>query len=217
MYTRTWFLSAFALLFLSGCGTSPQEMSRMLAVSPTRLEAMPKDSQNTLMHAYRSNLTARQRAVSQSHTSSPRRLSVEIRNGTAAIAPTYTQHKFTPKTVAVFANQCQEVSLEDAQDRKQYAHLMLCYLNNQLYIDPSSTNTDYPVGSVIIPINTDLANSQSFCDLNTQGNARLRQSCVTISMANQPAKSAHKMLHMAAKNKTFTPKLREETDEFDDE
>jgi len=216
MHTQSWLISIFVLLFLSGCSTSPQEMSRMLAVSPTRLEAMPNETKNTLMHAYRSNIVKRQHAISQSHTSSPRRLSVEIRDGTAAIAPTYVQQKFNAKTVAIYANQCQEVQLKDAKDHKLHAYLTLCYLDNQLYIDPSSTNTDYPVGSVIIPVNADIANSQSFCGLNTKGNARLHQSCVTISMANQPAKSAHKTLHVAERNKTFTPKPRVDTGDIDD-
>lgn len=214
MQNRHKLLSLLALSLLAGCTPNTEETSRMLAVSPTRLESMPSETKRTLIHNYRVNLAKRQQVAGNSRTTTPKRLSVQINDGTAAIAPTYQQHNFFAQTVSIHANQCQEVSLASKHDKNQFAHLILCYLNNQLYIDPSSTDLTYPVGSVIIPIENALSTNQSFCGLNTQGNAHLKKTCLTISMVNKKANGTHKTLHGADKNQTFKPSPRSEYDTF---
>ena len=209
-------ISIVSMFLLCSCqmSMSEEEQSKKLALSDQSLKSLSPSEKNEYIQTYRSNLGKRRFAqMTSSITQSPS-LYITVSDGLASMPPLYSAASFKTASIELNGNGCDEINLHSQNDPKQYSTLSLCYLNDFLYIDASSRDRKYPIGSVIIPISSKVADSQKFCPLSTKGNSRLQGACITVKQRGTPGSPRPmQTVSQAPKNKKFRAKLRNNSDE----
>lgn len=208
MHIFSFILPSVFIAMLGGCGMSVEEQSQKLALSKPTVESLSPHDRNTYLATYRTNKRKRSLTQVTSHTTQSPSLHISLSGGTAALPPTYHPQKFNPLSMNILGDHCEDALLHSSQSSHP-ATLSLCYLNDTLFVDASSTDSQYPVGSMIIPISSKVTGKQQFCGLSTQGNAKLNNVCLTIT---QPSESLHSNSVQAVtpspKNKQFIAEPR---------
>ena len=209
MYLRLVVITTFAWA-LSGCQMSPADQSTLLAMPQNEVESMSANQRSTYVSTANTSASKRYYAQFFSRTQEADSLRITISGGTAALAPQYQPGRYRPVVTQLAANKCEMVSLQSLTASDQVASLSLCYLNDKLYVDASSTNSQYPMGSMIIPISHRFVAEQRFCQLRTKGNAKLSDACMLVqqngraSVSNKPVQQVNR----APKNPAFSPSPR---------
>jgi len=208
----------FALL-LSGCQPSVEEQSVRLAMSKTQIEALSDDKRALYLNTAQSNMNTRRYAQLFSRTKQAPALTITASHGSAALGPTYQQAAFETATIELPGNHCVDMVLKKPGSENHSTPLTLCYLDDKLYVDPSSIDENYPIGSMIIPVDARLVDRQKFCQVNTKGDARLRGACLLVQqqIGTTQTKRPVQLVNHAPKNKHFSPKPREESYDYDDD
>ena len=207
-----WVGSLVALfgMLLSGCQMTPEAQSSLLAMSRSDIELLSPSARSRHMATAQQSINKRYYAQFFSRTEQAPTLQVSVSGGTAAMAPTYAAGPYHAAVVQVQANQCNSATLRSVEHQGQSATLSLCYLNDKLYVDASSIDANYPLGSIIIPISNRFVSQQRFCQMRTKGNAKLSGACMLI--AQQGDKQNHdrpvQLVNRAEKNPSFEATLR---------
>lgn len=206
----------FALL-LSGCQPSVEEQSAQLAMSKPQIQALSDDKRALYLNTAQSNLNTRRYAQLFSRTKQAQGLTITASHGSAALGPTYQQIAFETESIELAGNHCVDMILRKAGSKNNFSPLTLCYLDDKLYVDPSSIDEKYPIGSMIIPIDAKLAERQKFCQVNTKGDARLKDVCLLVQQHVDSSQSQRpvQLVNHAPKNKKFSAKPREENFDSD--
>ena len=196
------------LSFLSGCQISPEQHAKMLALSPQQFAQLNPETLKNYDDAYHQNLQALSNELSKSHMPRHQHIQIKIHGGMAQFSPDYTTYAFQSTYVDIPANRCIDTQLTASRNPEKQTQLSLCYLNDTLYVDSSSTNTHYPIGSIQLPIQYRLSQMQQFCQLNSQGNTKLHDSCITIQHHNTDPTLPTQTLTLAPENTSFVVKPR---------
>lgn len=212
--SSTFLLSAALLTLLTACQMPVEEQSEKLALSTSTIDGLPEATKNAYVSTYKKNRSKKRFAQLLSSNSQSPSLMVTVSDGAASMPPNYQSQAFKTASMEVFGNRCDEIYLYPLKGGDIYSTLTLCYLNDSLYVDASSIDPDYPIGSVIIPISSQTADKQKFCNLSTKGNAKLQSACLTITQQHQEAHSRPlQVVNKAPKNKDFKPTLRDSSGE----
>ncbi len=195
------------LTLLNGCSMDPEQESLTLAMPKSKIESLNPETKKQYIAVYRNNQSAKRATQLHSQMSGGDTISVTISKGLARMHPNYQSERVKPMQFTLRGNQCDTIQIQ-SKESKKFSLLSACYLNNQLYIDESSTNEHYPVGSLIIPIPANFA-AQEFCEVKTKGNAQLMQACLSISTNTTDSTKPKQRLTKARKNKGFTAKVRQ--------
>lgn len=209
---RLLLISILVLVTLSGCQSDPVETAKVLAISESHFKALPPEKQRQYTYTYRNNLSKRQSAQMRSYTKNHSVISVDVRGGKAKMYPHYLSEAYKAERVSVPANRCKTMTLTSQKNPSHTGSLLLCYLSDKLYIDASNIDENYPTGSIIIPIHTQVAGRMQFCQLNTKGSAHLLDACLTVTLPNADSSLPVEKLAAAPKNRGFKPKLRDPSD-----
>ena len=207
-----WVASLFVVfvMLLSGCQMTPEAESSLLAMSRSDIELLSPSARSRHTATAQQSINKRYYAQFFSRTEQAPTLQVSVSGGTAAMAPTYAAGAYHATVVQVPANQCTSANLRSVEHQGQSATLSLCYLNDKLYVDASSIDANYPLGSFIIPISNRFVSQQRFCQMRTKGNAKLSGACMLI--AQQGDKQNHdrpvQLVNRAEKNPSFEATLR---------
>ena len=196
--------------FLNGCQMSPSEQSALLAMSKEDIRALSGNQRATYISTANTSKSKRYYAQFFSRTQEADSLRITISGGTAALSPQYQPGRYHPVVTELSANKCEIIALQSTSVAEHTASLSLCYLNDKLYVDASSTDSHYPMGSMIIPISHRFVSEQRFCQLRTKGNAKLTDACLLVQQHNvmRHNKKPVQQVNRAPKNTSFTPKLR---------
>lgn len=207
-------ITGMILTLLSGCSIDPEQESVALAMSKSQIESLDVNTKQKYIAAYRHNQKVMRSAQLYSQTSQHNTVTVTLSDALARTHPNYQHERIKPTRFTLKGNQCDIIHIS-AKDSKNESYLSACYLNNQLYLDASSIDENYPVGSFIIPISNIVDSTQSFCEVKTKGNAQLRQACLSISTNETDSTRPVQKLTQAKKNKQFTakPRLDESSDD----
>ena len=207
-------LSVAFLTLLSACQMPVEEQSEKLALSTSTLNELPEATRNAYVSTYKKNRSKKRFAQLLSSNSQSPSLMVTVSDGAATIPPHYQSQAFKTASMEVFGNRCDELYLYPLNGGDTYSTLSLCYLDDSLYVDASSIDPDYPIGSVIIPISSQTADKQKFCNLSTKGNSKLQSACLTITQQHHVSHSRPlQVVNKAPKNKDFKPSLRDSSGE----
>lgn len=206
---RLSLILGLSLISMSGCKMDPEEQSRALAMSKDSIAALTPAQQNAYLATYKNNQRTKHATQIASQMNSSKALTVTLTQGSARMSPSYIQSPFSKGKMIIKANQCDTMTLKAYGNHKHTAQLSLCYLDDKLYVDASSIDPNYPVGSIIIPIMARMDGPQSFCQMASKGNAQLSNSCITVDAQNSELSLPTSLLTKAGKNQKFTAKTRE--------
>lgn len=210
--SRLLSITILTLIALSGCQSDPVYTAKALAISESHYKALSPEKQKRYTSTYRSNLNKRQSEQMRSYTKNHSTISVDLQGGKAKMHPHYLAETYKAQPVSVPANRCKTMTLTSQNNPSHTGSLLLCYLSDKLYIDASSIDENYPTGSVIIPIHSQVAGRLQFCQLNTKGNAHLLNACLTVTLPDADTSLPVEKLTAAPKNKGFKPALRDPSD-----
>ena len=206
------FLSAVILTLLSACHMPIEEQSEKLALPTSTINDLPEATRQAYVSTYKKNRSKKRFAQLISRNTQSPSLMVTLSDGSTTIPPNYQSQAFKTTSMEVFGNRCDELYLYPLNGSDTYSTLSLCYIDDSLYVDASSIDPDYPIGSVIIPISSKTADQQKFCDLSTQGNAKLQNACLTITQQHRAAYARPlQVVNKAPENRDFKPSLRSDS------
>lgn len=209
MYIRLVVVTTFSWL-LSGCQMSPADQSSLLAMSQNDVKSLTSNQRSTYISTANASSSKRYYAQFFSRTQEADSLRITISGGTASLSPQYQPGRYRPVVTQLDANKCEMIPLQSPTTSDQSASLSLCYLNDKLYVDASSTDSKYPMGSMIIPISHRFVAEQRFCQLRTKGNARLTDACILVQQSGSALgdKKPVQQVNRAPKNTAFSPSPR---------
>lgn len=174
-----------ALLLLSMlCGCDQRTTYRPVDMGYTdaQWEALPAYSKSSTIYNHEKSLRVRQSARA-SVLNPGDILVVSIEGGTARMGPDRQILAFKKVATAIrHQGGCENMRMQAEDDASLYTHLSVCVHKDSLYIDASSQQPCFSLGSRIIPVNDILRQGISLCEFTTEGNASVKDACLTLQL-----------------------------------
>ena len=172
----------FLLSMLCGCAQRDTYRPIDMGYTDDHWEALPAYSRSSIIYNHEKSLRVQQSARA-SVLNPGEILVVSIEGGTARMGP--DREALAYKKVATSIRHqggCENMRLQANHDASLYTHLSVCVHKDSLYIDASSQQSCFSLGSRILPVNDILRQGISLCEFTTEGNASVEDACLTVQL-----------------------------------
>lgn len=167
-----------AILFLSGCsGSVPMKLgmteSEWLGYSPGKQQALLANYKK-FVQEYKNFIKAQ--------PSSDTFLEINIYDGKVMMPPFDDWHDYDPIKFMIFKDQCRDIVLHQALNKKKFIELRGCFNGNILYLDPSRYDLMKKNGSISINFSPLWLSGFSYKGVNSSGYVKLKNVTIAITM-----------------------------------